>query len=103
MLRDVVALFAHGISNSFKDTRSHVDEISPFRVCGSWAEDNLACRAALAAYYEQEGRHDEARAVVGEIQRVRPDLTADEAMEIVPGLGRIMSSGADSLRKAGLP
>jgi lipopolysaccharide biosynthesis regulator YciM len=65
-------------------------------------QDNLGSRVVLASYYEQEGRHDEARAVVGEIQRVRPDLTADEAVEIVPGLERIMSSGPDNLRKAGL-
>jgi adenylate cyclase len=65
--------------------------------------DNLTARIALAAYYEHEGRHDEASATVGEIKRVRPDLTADEAIEIVPGLERIMSSVLGDLRKAGLP
>jgi adenylate cyclase len=65
--------------------------------------DNLLSRIVLAAYYEHEGQHDEATATVGEIKRVRPDLTASEAMEIVPGLQRIMSSGLAELRKAGLP
>jgi adenylate cyclase len=64
--------------------------------------DNLVARAPLAVYYEQEGRHAEARAAVAEIKQIQPHLTADELMEIVPGLER-MSSAVDHLRKAGLP
>jgi adenylate cyclase len=67
--------------------------------------DNLASRVVLAAHYEREGRHDEAAAAVREIQGVRPDLTAEEALEIVPGLEQIASSQETrgDLRKAGLP
>lgn len=40
--------------------------------------------------------------------RVRPDLTADDAMELIPGLERVLSaeelaSYPDHLRAAGLP
>jgi adenylate cyclase len=67
--------------------------------------DNLASRVVLAAHYEREGRHDEAAAAVREIQGVRPDLTAEEALEIVPGLEQIAGSQETrgDLRKAGLP
>jgi adenylate cyclase len=65
--------------------------------------DNLMARIMLAAHYEHDGRHDEASAAVDEIKRVRPDLTADEAMEISFGLERTMSSARSDLRKAGLP
>jgi cytochrome c-type biogenesis protein CcmH/NrfG len=68
----------------------------------------LLVRILLAVYYEQESRHDEAVATVGEIKRVRPDLTAYEAVEIVSGLKRIPGFGEraqllSDLRKAGLP
>ena len=62
----------------------------------------------LAAYYEQEGQHAKATAAVREMLRVVPDLTAERAMELIPGLERIVSSEEfaqylDRLRKAGLP
>jgi adenylate cyclase len=70
--------------------------------------DNLTARVVLAVFYEQEGRHGEASTVVREIQRVRPDLTAAEATEIIPGLERITSAEEfaqfpEHLRSAGLP
>ena len=70
--------------------------------------DSLIPRVALAAYYEREGQHAKAAAVVQEILRVVPDLTAERAMELIPGLASTASSGElaqyrDNLRKAGLP
>jgi hypothetical protein len=69
--------------------------------------DNLTARVVLAVFYEQEGRHGEASTVVREIQRVRPDLTAAEAIEIIPGLERMTSAEEfaqfpEHLRSAGL-
>jgi adenylate cyclase len=70
--------------------------------------DSLIPRVALAAYYEQEGQHAKAAAVVQEMLRVVPDLTAERAMELIPGVERTVSSEElaqfpDNLRKAGLP
>jgi adenylate cyclase len=70
--------------------------------------DMLLVRIVLAVYYEQEGRHDEALATVDEIKRVRPDLTAEEALEIVSALEQVPGFGEQAqflrdLRKAGLP
>ncbi|MBW1683606.1 MAG: tetratricopeptide repeat protein [Deltaproteobacteria bacterium] len=70
--------------------------------------DSLMPRVGLAAYYEQEGQHAKAAAVVQEILRVVPDLTAERAVELIPGVERTVSSEElaqypDNLRKAGLP
>jgi adenylate cyclase len=70
--------------------------------------DSLAPRVALAAYYEQEGQHAKATAAVREMLRVVPDLTAERAMELIPGLERTVRSEElahypDLLREAGLP
>jgi adenylate cyclase len=70
--------------------------------------ESLVPRVALAAYYEMEGQHAKAAAVAQEILRVVPDLTAERAMELIPGLERTLSSEElaqypDTLRKAGLP
>jgi adenylate cyclase len=70
--------------------------------------DSLIPRVALAAHYEQEGQHAKAAAVVREMLRVVPDLTAEQAMDLIPGLERTVSSEElaqfpDTLRKAGLP
>jgi adenylate cyclase len=70
--------------------------------------DNLIPRVGLAAYYEREGQHAKAAAAVQEMLRVVPDLTAERAMELLPGLERTLSSEdlarfPDTLRKAGLP
>jgi Flp pilus assembly protein TadD len=70
--------------------------------------DMLWVRTVLAVYYEQEGRHDEAVAAVAEIKRIRPDLTAEEAMEIVSALEQVPGFGDQAqllgdLRRAGLP
>jgi adenylate cyclase len=71
------------------------------------SRDNLLPRVGLAAYYEQEGQHAKAAAVVQEMLRVVPDLTAERAMELIPGLEGAISSEElaqypDTLRKAGL-
>ena len=70
--------------------------------------DHITVRVALAAYYEDEGQHEEAVAAAREILRVRPDLSAEEAMQLVPGLEEIVDSDEfarfpDLLRRAGLP
>jgi adenylate cyclase len=68
----------------------------------------LPPRVLLAGYYEGEGQHAKAAAAVQEILRVVPDLTAERAMDLLPGLERAVSSEEfaefpDNLRKAGLP
>jgi adenylate cyclase len=72
------------------------------------APDGLPQRVMLAAYYEQEGEHAKAASVAEEMLRVVPDLSAERAMELIPGLDQILSSEElaqfpDNLRKAGLP
>jgi adenylate cyclase len=54
--------------------------------------DNVVARVGLAVLYGQQGRHDEAAAVVREIQRVRPDLTPEEALATLPGLEGIVGA-----------
>jgi tetratricopeptide (TPR) repeat protein len=65
-------------------------------------------RIVLAAFYEEEGAHEKAQAVVAEILRVTPDLTVERAMDLIPWLDQILSPEElarlpDYLRKAGLP
>jgi hypothetical protein len=72
------------------------------------APESLPVRVMLAGYYEQEDQHAKAAAVAEEMLRVVPDLSAERAMELIPGLERILSSEEyaqfpDNLRKAGLP
>jgi hypothetical protein len=52
--------------------------------------------------------HAKAAAAVQEVLRVVPDLSAERAMELIPGLERMLSSEElaqyqEALRKAGLP
>ena len=75
--------------------------------------DNLVARVLLAVIWEasEEGvgvnHHDEATAVVDEILRVNPDLTAERAMRLLPAgdfLGpQAISRNTGWLRSAGLP
>ncbi len=70
--------------------------------------DNILARVALAAAYEYEGRHEEARVTAQEALRVNPDLTAEIASRMIPGVERVYSPEeaaqfTDNLRKAGLP
>ncbi len=70
--------------------------------------DNILARVGLAVYYEGEGQHEEAVAAAREILRVRPDLTAEGAMQLLPGLEAIVDADEfarypDTLRSAGLP
>ena len=71
--------------------------------------DLLLARIPLAIHYEDTGRHDEARAVVQEIRRVNPEMTAALAFDALPGDGRPLFPDSDpaheiaSLRQAGLP
>ncbi len=62
--------------------------------------DMILARIPLAAIYESEGRHEEARAVVQEILRVNPDLTADHAAQLTV---RATPEQTKALRSAGLP
>ena len=70
--------------------------------------DLINPRISLAAYYEREGQHDRASAVVEEILRVRADFTAQDAIDLLPGAERVLGPEefarfTDALRKAGLP
>ncbi len=47
--------------------------------------DLIGARIPLAAIYESEGRHEEARAVAQEILRVNPHFTADHAAQVSAG------------------
>ncbi len=63
--------------------------------------DLILARVPLAAIYESEGRHEEARAVVQEILRVNPDFTADHAAQLYAGAAT--PERIKALRSAGLP
>ena len=70
--------------------------------------DNILIRIFLAASYEYEGRHEEARVLVREALQVNPDLTADIATRMIPGLEQVYEAEEAAqfeanLRKAGLP
>jgi adenylate cyclase len=65
--------------------------------------DLITARVPLAAYYAASGRHEEARAVVGEILRVNPDFTADLAERLSSSGPMRMNVDPESLRRAGLP
>ncbi|MHC4911002.1 MAG: tetratricopeptide repeat protein, partial [Planctomycetota bacterium] len=70
--------------------------------------DHIIARVILAALYEYEGRHEEARVVAQEALRVNPDLTAGIATRMVQGLEQVYAREEaaqfeDNLRKAGLP
>ncbi len=70
--------------------------------------DLIVAGIALASYYEQEGQHDRASAMVEEILQVRADFTVQNAIDLLPGLERAIGSDEvaqyrDALRSAGLP
>ena len=65
--------------------------------------DMIRARIPLAALYESEGRHEEARTLVQEILRVNPDLTAESATELALALGFDRDDAIRTLRRAGLP
>ena len=69
--------------------------------------DLVIPRIGLAGIYESQGRHEEARAVVQEILRVNPQLTAALAVGL-PVPGQILdpkrrAQFREHLRSAGLP
>lgn len=77
------------------------------RVRQSSPDNNLA-RVSLAALYEYEGRHEEARVAAQEALRVNPDLTAEIATRMIPGVEQVYAPEeaaqfTDNLRKAGFP
>jgi len=61
----------------------------------------LPPRFALAIYFVEEGRMEDAREVVAEILEINPRLTAAEAVQVMSA-ARI-ENAEDALRKAGLP
>jgi len=63
----------------------------------------ILARIPLAALYESEGQHEEARALAGEILRVNQDLTAESATGLALGVGFDRDEAIDNLRSAGLP
>ena len=65
-------------------------------------------RVSLAAGYEYDGRHEEARVAAQEALRVNPDLTVEIATRLIQGLGQVLEPEeaaqlGENLRKAGLP
>ncbi len=65
--------------------------------------DLIVARIPLAALYESEGRHEEARALAQEILRVNRDLTAESATELALAFGFDRDDAIRNLRRAGLP
>ena len=65
--------------------------------------DMILARIPLAALYESEGRHKEARALAQEMLRVNPDLTAESAARLARVAGFDMDKAVTNLRSAGLP
>ena len=65
--------------------------------------DLIVARIPLAALYESEGRHEEARTLAQEILRVNRDLTAESAAALALTFGFDRDEAIDNLRKAGLP
>jgi TolB-like protein/Tfp pilus assembly protein PilF len=70
--------------------------------------DHIISRLFLANYYEQEGRHGDASAAVGEILRVVPDFTVERARVMFQNLENAFgpeefAAHMEALRKAGLP
>jgi adenylate cyclase len=63
--------------------------------------DLILARIPLAAIYESEGRHEEARAVVQEILRVNPNITADHAAQF--SAETLGPEQTKALRRAWLP
>ena len=71
------------------------------------APEVLPARIGLAALYEQDGAHAKARAEVAEILRIRPDLTVEIALELLPVVSVLgaeeLAQYPGLLRAAGLP
>jgi tetratricopeptide (TPR) repeat protein len=71
------------------------------------APEVLPARVGLAALYEQEGAHAKARAEVAELLRIRPDLTVESALELLPVVSLLgpeeLTEYPGLLRAAGLP
>jgi adenylate cyclase len=65
--------------------------------------DMIVARIPLAALYESEGRHEEARVLAHEILRVNRDLTAESATELALRSGFDRDEAIENLRGAGLP
>jgi adenylate cyclase len=65
----------------------------------------IGARTPLAAIYELEGRHEEARAIAQEILHVNPHLSAELAVEFFAGIlpAETATEYRDALRRAGLP
>jgi adenylate cyclase len=66
----------------------------------------IGARTPLAAIYELEGRHEEARAIVQEILRVNPHYSAELAAQLTEERflpTETVAEYGDALRRAGLP
>ena len=77
------------------------EAVEMFEQARAGSPDLITARIPLAAIYESEGRHEEARAVVQEILRVNPDFTADHAAQL--SAGAATPERTKALRRAGLP
>lgn len=70
--------------------------------------DNILARIGLARYHQHEGDKEQASALVAEILKINPEMTAAIAMELIPSLENIHPKKeflcyADDLVAAGLP
>jgi TolB-like protein/Tfp pilus assembly protein PilF len=65
--------------------------------------DTINARVPLAAIYEGEGRHDEAREVVREILRVNPNLTVEAVIQAMALTAAMAPEFKENLSKAWLP
>jgi cytochrome c-type biogenesis protein CcmH/NrfG len=65
--------------------------------------DDILTRVWLASHYEGVGRHGEASALVEELLRIEPDLTADAAAARTFFDAATAEQNTKNLRKAGLP
>ena len=70
--------------------------------------ENVTIRVMLALLYEQARRHQDAQAAVREALALRPDLTTEEVIRLVPGFATIVSpeefaEAPGLLRAAGIP
>jgi tetratricopeptide (TPR) repeat protein len=70
--------------------------------------ENVTIRTMLAVLYEQAGRHADAQTAIREGLAVRPDLTAEQALALIPGFETLVgpeefAEAPGLLRTAGLP
>jgi adenylate cyclase len=81
------------------------EAVEMFEQIRAGSPELIGVRIPLVALYESRGRHEEARAVAGEILAVNPHLTAESATGFIEGLvdAETAAEWEGALRTAGLP